>query len=73
MRKRVAGTVLAIVMAVVAATPVLASTETRTVVGQRYTVTCVITYTESSGDARVDTLNELFSITNVTCTVVKNP
>lgn len=73
MRRTLASTVMALTLAVVAVAPVFASTETRTFVGPRQTVTCVITYTESSGDARVDTLKELFSITNVSCTVTPSP
>jgi len=38
-----------------------------------YTLTCVITYTEVNGDGRIDLLKELLSITNVTCTVSRNP
>jgi hypothetical protein len=73
MRRTLTSTVAAIALAAVVVAPALASTETRTVVGPRHTVVCVITYTESSGDTRVDTWKELLSITSVGCSVTRNP
>jgi hypothetical protein len=73
MRRTLTSAAMAIALAAVVVAPALASTETRTVVGPRNTVVCVITYTESSGNTRVDTWKELFSITGVSCSVTKNP
>ena len=46
---------------------------TRTIVANGFTLTCVITYTDVNGNGRIDLLKELLSITNVSCTVSRNP
>jgi len=56
-----------------ASTPAFAETVTRTIVANGFTLTCVITYTEVNGNGRIDLLKELLSITNVSCTVSRNP
>jgi hypothetical protein len=72
MRNILATVALAAGFMALAATPAVADTVTRTIVGQRYTLTCVLTYTEMNGNLRIDTLKELLSITNVNCTVTRN-
>jgi hypothetical protein len=64
---------MALAFTTLAAMPALAASETRTLVGTRYTLSCVTTYTESSGDTRIDTWKEVLSITNVSCLLVRNP
>jgi len=64
---------LAAGLTALASTPAFAETVTRTIVVNGYTLTCVITYTEVNGNGRIDLLKELLSITNVTCTVSRNP
>jgi len=56
-----------------ASTPAFAETVTRTIVANGFTLTCVITYTDVNGNGRIDLLKELLSITNVSCTVSRNP
>jgi len=56
-----------------ASTPAFAETVTRTIVANSFTLTCVITYTDVNGNGRIDLLKELLSITNVSCTVSRNP
>ena len=73
MRKPLASAVMTLALTALVAVPALASTDTRTFVGPRYTLSCVTKYTESSGDTRIDTWKEVRSITNVTCTLIKNP
>ena len=73
MGKTLVSVAMAAGLAALAATPALAETVTRTIVSNRYTLTCVITYTEANGNGRIDLLKELLSITNVSCTVTRNP
>jgi hypothetical protein len=73
MRTILVSVALAAGLTALAATPVLAETVTRTIVSNRYTLTCVITYTEANANGRIDLLKELLSITNVSCTVSRNP
>jgi len=73
MRKILVSVAMAAGLTALAATPALAETVTRTIVSNRYTLTCVITYTEVNGNGRIDQLKELLSITNVSCTVTRNP
>jgi hypothetical protein len=73
MRKILVSVAMAAGFTVLAATPALAETVTRTIVSDRYTLTCVITYTEVNGNGRIDLLKELLSITNVSCTLSRNP
>jgi len=73
MRKTLGTVALAAGLTALASTPAFAATVTRTIVANGYTLTCVITYTEVNGDARIDLLKELLSITNVSCTVSRNP
>jgi hypothetical protein len=72
MRKSLAVLGLAAGLTVLATAPAVADTVTKTVVGARYTLTCVITYTELNGNNRIDLVKELFSISNVSCTVTRN-
>ncbi|HEY3219947.1 MAG TPA: hypothetical protein VGJ80_04380 [Gemmatimonadales bacterium] len=72
MRKILVTLAMAAGLTALAATPALAETVTRTIVGESYTLTCVITYTDMNGNGRIDLLRELLSITNVTCTVTRN-
>ena len=73
MRKILVSVALAAGFTALAATPAVAETVTRTIVGSRFTATCVITYTEVNGNGRIDLLKELLSVTNVSCTVTRNP
>jgi len=73
MRKILVSVAMAAGLTALAATPAFAETVTRTIVSNRYTLTCVITYTEANGNGRIDLLKELLSITNVSCTVTRNP
>jgi hypothetical protein len=73
MRKIFVSTAMALGLAALAATPALADTVTRTIVGNRFTATCAITYTEVNGNGRIDLLKELLSITNISCVVTRNP
>jgi hypothetical protein len=73
MRKILVSVATAAGLTALAATPASAETVTRTVVTNRYTLTCVITYTEVNGNGRIDLLKELLSITNVSCTATRNP
>jgi hypothetical protein len=73
MRKTLATVVMAAGLTVLAAAPASAATVTRTFVGSRYTLSCVITYTDLNGNGRIDLLKEVLSITNVACTVTRNP
>lgn len=73
MRRTLASAVLALAFTALAVIPALAATDTRTFAGTRYTLSCITTYSESSGDARIDTWKEVLSITNVSCSAIKNP
>ena len=73
MRKTLGSVAVAVGLTALAATPAFAETVTRSIVAHGYTLTCVITYTEVNGDGRIDLLKELLSITNVSCTVSRNP
>ena len=73
MRKTLGSVVMAAGLTALASTPGFAETVTRTVVANGFTLTCVITYTEVNGNGRIDLLKELLSITNVSCTVSRNP
>jgi len=72
MRKILATVAMAVGFTALAATPALADTVTRTVVSNRYTITCVLTYTEVNGNGRIDLLKELLSITAISCTARRN-
>ena len=72
MRKTLVTVVMAAGFTALAATPAFAATVTRTIVGHRNTLTCVITYTDLNLNGRIDTLREVLSIANVSCTVTKN-
>ena len=73
MRKTLGSLAMAAGLTALASTPALAETVTRTIVANGFTLTCVITYTEVNGNGRIDLLKELLSITNVSCTVSRNP
>ena len=73
MRKTLGSVAMAAGLTALASTPAFAETVTRTVVANGFTLTCVITYTEVNGNGRIDLLKELLSITNVSCTVSRNP
>jgi len=73
MRKTLGSVAMAAGLTALASTPALAETVTRTFVANGFTLTCVITYTEANGNGRIDLLKELLSITNVSCTVSRNP
>ena len=73
MRKGLMTAVMVAGCTALATTPALAETVTRTIVAHGFTLTCVITYTELNGNDRIDVLRELLSISNVSCTVVRNP
>jgi hypothetical protein len=66
----IVGSVLA--LALLTAMPAAASTVTRTVVLNRTTITCVVTYTDMNGNGRIDTFGELRSITDVVCTATRS-
>lgn len=74
MRKTLLTVVMAAGFMALAAAPAFADTVTRTLVGNKNTLTCTITYAESSvpSNGRIDTLKELLSITNISCTVARN-
>ena len=73
MRKTLGSVAMAAGLTALASTPAFAETVTRTIVANGFTLTCVITYTDVNGNGRIDLLKELLSITNVTCTVSRNP
>ncbi len=73
MRKTLGSVAMAAGLTALASTPAFAETVTRTIVANGFTLTCVITYTEVNGNGRIDLLKELLSITNVSCTVSRNP
>jgi len=73
MRKILGSVATAAGLTALASTPAFAETVTRTIVAKGFTLTCVITYTEVNGNGRIDLLKELLSITNVSCTVSRNP
>ena len=72
MRKIFVIAAMAAGFAAFATSPALAETVTRTVVSHGYTISCVVTYTEMNGNGRIDSLKELLSVTNISCTVTKN-
>jgi len=73
MRKILGSVAMAAGLTALASTPAFAETITRTIVANGFTLTCVITYTEMNGNGRIDLLRELFSISNVSCGVSRNP
>jgi hypothetical protein len=73
MRKILVSAALIAGLTALAATPLVAETVTKTIVANGYTISCVITYTDANGNGRIDLLRELLSITNVSCTVTRNP
>ncbi len=73
MRKTLGSVAMAAGLTALASTPAFAETVTRTIVANGFTLTCVITYTDVNGNGRIDLLKELLSITNVSCTVSRNP
>jgi hypothetical protein len=73
MRKTLGSVAMVAGLTALASTPAFAATVTRTIAANAYTLTCVITYTEINGNGRIDLLRELLSITNISCTVSRNP
>jgi len=73
MRKTLGSVAMAAGLTALASTPAFAETVTRTIVANGFTLTCVITYTDVNGNGRLDLLKEVLSITNVSCTVSRNP
>ena len=73
MRKTLGSVAMAAGLTALASTPTFAETVTRTIVANGFMLTSVITYTEVNGNGRIDLLKELLSITNVSCTVSRNP
>ena len=73
MRKTLGSVAMAAGLTALASTPAFAETLTRTIVANGFMLTSVITYTEVNGNGRIDLLKELLSITNVSCTVSRNP
>lgn len=69
MKKRSAVVALVVALAALATTPAAATTITRSVVVRGTTITCVVTYTDSNGNNRIDTFGELRSITSVSCSI----
>jgi hypothetical protein len=72
MRKILGVAGLAAGLAAFAPSPAFAETVTRTVTAHGFTISCVVTYTEMNGDARIDSLQELLSISDISCTVTQN-
>ena len=72
MRKLAVVAALAAGLSVLATSPALADTVTRTVQVPGFTISCVVTYTDLNGDGMIDSVDELRSITDVRCTITKN-
>ncbi len=72
MRKTLATMSMTAALTALVAATAYADTVTRTIVGKRFTLTCVTTYTEVNGNGRIDLLKELLSVTNVSCTLTRN-